>query len=267
MKHLILILLSVILLTGFHFAMAQDYLPLMEAEEPEGPQIYPYCPVSKIHDNNKCMNCHKLKIKNGKVEFGINEIDPVSKYNIPYALKIVHDGEKFTPYFLMESISSDIFKSAMDYIRWHPEFGKHIIMEIHSPGGSLMETWRIISIMDELKAEGWIFETHGKGFAASAGFLLMCNGNKGYRFVNPMAEFMWHELWTLAFLKLETPSSKEHEAKIFRHLMDTIHNWLTTRSHRTKEELDNLVEFKEYWLNGTDMVEMGFADDFIGRQL
>ena len=61
---------------------------------------------------------------------------------------------------------------------------------------------------------------------------------------------------------IDTPSKKEDEAKVFRHLQDTIHNWLVTRSTNelTKDEIDAWVRHKDYWMNGKDVIELGFAD-------
>lgn len=264
MKALI-IAICILAVAGFCFA---DIHHDVEAEQPEPEKG---CPVSKITDNNKCMDCHRMIVDDdGKAGFGLREYSPVDNYTAkPFCLDLVWDGDSITPYIEWRDIKDSTpqtFKQAMEYIEWHPEFGKTVVIEVHSFGGSLLDAWRAVGIMDYYKGRGYTIETRCHGMAMSAGFLLFANGTKGHRFVNPRAEFMWHELWSFAFLKVETPSKKEHEAEVMRHLQDNIHEWMAERSNKTKEELDAVVEFKEYWINGLDMVEAGFADGVFSGQ-
>lgn len=217
-----------------------------DMEEPKS-----ICPVTKISDNDKCLNCHVAP------DFGLKEGNPERYLDLPAGTKII-DGK---PYFKIEGIFSDYIQDFFNYVYWHPEY-RHVVLEIHSPGGSLLDAWKIIGLMDQAKKRGIVVETRCYGFAASAGFIIFINGDFDFRYVNKTAEFMWHELWSLSFLKLETPSKKEDEAKVMRHLQDTVHNWLITRCTKsiTKEEVDAWVRHKDYWLNGADMITMGFAE-------
>ena len=114
-------------------------------------------------------------------------------------------------------------------------------------------------------AKGKIIETRCHGFAMSAGFLIFSSGSKGHRLVSQSAEFMWHELLTFKMFAIETPSSTEEQSRILRHLQDTGNEWLSSVSNMTKEEIDDAIHKKEYWLRGSEMVEKGFADGFLGK--
>jgi len=269
MKKMTILAILALFFVSQPFGVLADPGFLDKEEEAEVPQtVYP-CPKTLITDNSKCMDCHKLvATPQGGVEFGFEEISVLDNYTAkPYGLELTYDGKMITPYIEWTDISpgsSSGLRAAMDYIKWHPEFSKTIVIEINSFGGSLFDAWRMVGIMDQYKEQGYIFQTQCMGKAMSAGFVLFANGNKGHRFVNPRAEFMWHELWSFEFFKINTPSKKEHEAEVFRHLQDNIHEWLAERSNMEKDEMDAFVEFKEYWVNGQEMLEVGFADAPLG---
>lgn len=67
---------------------------------------------------------------------------------------------------------------------------KKVIMEVHSPGGSLYEMWRIVSWMEEYdKIE---YETRAYGMAGSASLIIFLAGDK--RLVSRYPTFMWHNI-------------------------------------------------------------------------
>ena len=134
-------------------------------------------------------------------------------------------------------------------------------MEIHSPGGSLFNAQRIVGLMDDYKHWGGKITTKVNGFAASAGFYVFMNGDD--RLVSPTAQLMWHELYTFSFFKISEPSDSEDEARVLRHLQDTVNQWIADRSHLTKDEVDAMVKKKELWVNGLQALENGFATGLI----
>ena len=80
---------------------------------------------------------------------------------------------------------------------------------------------------------------------------------------SPQAELMWHELQALEGFGVTSPSSKEDEARVLRHLQDTANGWLAEVSDLTKQEIDDMVSYKEFWLTGTEAVKYGFADGLL----
>jgi len=214
----------------------------------------PFCPKTRISDNDRCLDCHVAP------DFKLKEAKPDRTMNLPYGSKLL--GDKL--YFVLTVVSDVDIQRFFDYVYWHPEI-KHVIIEVHSPGGSLLDAWKVIGLMQEAEQKGIIVETRCYGFAASAGFLVFVAGTMGNRFVNPNSELMHHELWTFKFFDVSSPSKKENEADVLRHLQDNIHRWLVKRSTQdlTKETLDDWVKHKDYWMSGQEAIDIGFADGVI----
>ena len=223
-------------------------MPITEEKE-KPPETW--CPKTRITDNDKCFLCHT------QPDFKLKESPPENAMDLPYGVQLV-DGKL---YYVVDAISGHTVAKFFKYLYWHPEF-THIVMEVHSYGGSLIEAWKVIALMDEAKKRGVVIETRCYAMAASAGFLIFVNGTLGERVVSRTAELMTHEIWSLAWLKVETPSKKEDEAKVMRHFQDTIHNWLVTRCTKdvTKDQIDEWVRHKDYWVNGAETIELGFAE-------
>jgi ATP-dependent protease ClpP protease subunit len=228
-----------------------ESIPTIEKDKKE---VEAFCPKTRISDNKLCFSCHVAP------DFGLREAKPHRDKDMPWDTKII-DGK---PYYIVDTVADDNVQDFFNYVYWHPEY-RHVVIEVHSPGGGLLDAWKIVGLMDEAKSRGITVETRCYGLAASAGFLIFVNGTMGSRFVNKTAELMHHELWSFRFFDFASPSKKEDEAEVFRHLQDTIHNWLVTRSTKTitKEELDEWVRHKDYWMNGAEAIELGFADGAI----
>lgn len=214
------------------------------------------CPKSLMKKD--CLKCHT------QPSFHLKEAPAGERYEYPnfYTSIVEKDGKKIGNYYVTE-INSALVKDAFDYFEKHNI--SHIIIEIHCPGGALIDAWRIAGLMGEQEKKGKILETRCYGFAASAGFLVMISGSKGHRFVNTHAELMWHELWSFKMFDLASPSDKEEEARVLRHLQDTGNDWLSKRSNLTKEEIDGKVKKREFWMTGSEAVNLGFADGFLNK--
>jgi len=215
------------------------------------------CPKTLMTE--KCLYCHVSPT------FRIKEADPHEPYKYPLGFKFGFDekGKPLVGRYVMETIDADKIADIMDYCAQYKV--DHIVLELQSPGGSLYEGYKIVGLMREWSNQGKIIETRCYGFAISAGFLIFATGTEGYRFAAPNAELMWHELWTLTWLSIDTPSSKEDEAKVMRHLQDNANAWLAQQSKMTKEEIDEAVKYKDFWMNGVEAVEYGFADALLVR--
>ena len=238
------IVFMVLLIGGMAYAQEIE-----KKEEPK--QIVQQCPKTKMTEG--CLSCHVIP------SFKLKESRPDATLDYPN-LSTTFFGD--TAYYLIEDIGAmaadrmfDFFK----YVSWHPNV-KHIVLEIQSPGGNMFVAWRIVGLMDLYKARGYTIETRCHGFAASAGFLIFANGSKGYRFASPTCEAMWHELITFKMFDISGPADKEDEAKVLRHLQDTANAWLVSRSKLSKEEWDQKIRKKEFWMNGKQAVEYGIAD-------
>jgi ATP-dependent protease ClpP protease subunit len=236
------------------------YEDVSTATEPEE-ESEKGCPITKITDNSYCFSCHILIRDADKIRYGVKEISPYNQYDVPYHTKII-DG---VLHYILEDINSDSVANFLNYAARHPELGKRVVVEVNSFGGSVFEAWRIKSYFVRFEKMGYTIETRTYGYALSAGFIVFVSGTMGHRLVDANAEFMMHELWSIEWPKVATPSSKEEEAKVYRHLQDNINNWIASRGNLSKDELDTLVEFRDYWLVGDEMIALGFADGFIAK--
>lgn len=210
------------------------------------------CPTTLMKTD--CLSCHV------RPDWKLKEAHPNRIYDLPAGTNLV--GGKL--YFYLTRIQDYRVRALYEWLQWHQDI-KHVVIEVQSPGGSVFAAKRIVGIMNQMKKEGYIVETHVNGFAASAGFVIFVAGSKGYRLVSPEAELMWHELRTFKFFDVSGPADKEDEADVLRHLQDTQNEWLASRSNMTKEEIDSAIRKKELWLNGAQAVEKGFADGFLGE--
>jgi len=199
-----------------------------------------------------CIRCHVGS------NLALKEVYPTAHLQAPVDVKVEIINGELKLSTLLKDIQSRQIEYLMDYARLHNV--KDITVEIHSPGGSLFDAWRIVGLFQEWEANGGTITTRAYGFAASAGFLVMASGTIGQRYVSSTAELMWHELLSFEMFKLSTPSSTEEESRILRHLQDTSNQWLSQRCNMTKEEIDEAIRKKEFWINGAQCVERGFAD-------
>lgn len=256
------ILLTVILSLVFvvpSFGNGLDlYVPTVEKEEPKGAQ----CPITTITDQKKCYDCHEIRKTEDKWKWVIRPQDhknPTQIYEFPNYVRIVN-GEAQGYYDLNGRVEVATFKIFAEYAL--QQGFKKVTIDISSGGGSLIDGWEICSLIKQMTNRGVKVTTQVRAYCASAAFLILVAGDE--RLVEPTAYMMTHELWTLAWLKLETPSSKEDEAITMRMFQDVIHEWLAERSGIAKKELDANVRHKDWWMSGKAAVEeWKFADGYI----
>ena len=221
--------------------------------EDEGKTESSICPKTKMKDS--CFKCHSIP------DWSLKEKTPEANREIPCCPEMTVTDNGKTAHLFITEINSSHAATFFEYLSWHPEIAK-CVFEIHSPGGSLFEAWRIIGLMEHWKARGMVIETRCYGFAASAGFILFVNGTPGHRFAAATSELMWHELYTFAMFKVSRPSDTEDEAIILRHLQNTASTFLAERSKRTVEQWKEMVYKKEFWCNGEEAKEYGLSDGY-----
>ena len=222
------------------------------------PVLKGQCPAPKIvGDVEACLKCHVM----AESKFRLKEFAPDAFLDYPSGAKI----KDSVGYYTLEAIDSERFEKALTYLKQHGM--KRIVVQIYSPGGSMMGAWKIIGLMREAQAEGIVIETRVYGLAASAGFLIFASGTKGYRLATPTAELMWHELLSFKLFDISGPSLKEYEAKVLRHLQDNANNFIASVSNLSKGKIDELIRNKEFWMNGAEAYKNGIADKLIGGEV
>ena len=212
------------------------------------------CPKTTMESD--CLECHL------KGDFRVKETSPTAHLVYPnYQMKIIGDGGVLKGYYFLEEINAGSVKDFFDYLDTHGI--TEAIIEVHSPGGSLFDAQRIVSLIQYWQSRGVKVETRLYGMAFSAGFYIFVAGD--VRYVSEYCDLMWHEIQSFAGfgLKIETPSSREDAARILRHLQNIRHQYLATRGKLTKEQIDEKVSKKEWWMSGPEAVKFGFADGLI----
>lgn len=271
MKTVISLLILSLFLTVFFFIPPvfsehqPSYSPATtDTKEEAKPEIW--CPATKISDNDKCMSCHRMrKDTAGKAYFGLRELPLDANYSeVPYNVKIISEDQQLVPYVNIDGTNSEKFWDAAQYIFWHPEF-KKVVIEIHSPGGSVMDAWRSVGIVQEMQKRGILVETRCYGLSASAAVLLLASGDIGHRYVSPHSEIMMHKVWTFKMFAIATPDSAEDQAATLKHFQENLNSFLISRSKLTKEKIEEFIFKKDFWFTGEKAIELGLADKFIGE--
>lgn len=244
---------SLVLIFSLLFTINGFCEPITEEEKDNGGT----CPITQIKgDSYACFQCHTKKT------FKIKEIVPFEDWEMPNnQSSMIYENEKpVAIYQIYGGIGSSEPKQINEFFTYleinHKEVRKMII-EIHSGGGSLFEGYKTVGVMKYWRSKGYHIETRVHGFAASAAFFIFCGGET--RLVSPESELMWHELITFEFFSMSGPADKEDQAAVLRHLQDTANTMLSEVSNMTKEEIDQKIRKKEYWMNGRQALEAGFA--------
>lgn len=217
------------------------------------------CPRTGIvGDVLDCMKCHAHNWR-------LKEVNPHEIFSYPNdKTKIVDEIGYFTITDTIGLLEANQFKESLEYFTRHKI--SHIVIELYSPGGSMFSGLRLVGLMERWQAihKSRIIETRCYGYAASAAFIIMTSGTEGYRYVSPVCQLMWHELIEFKMFSIETPSDKEEAARILRHFQDTMNTYLASCTNKmTKEDIDEKVKKKEFWMSGKQAVEIyGFADAF-----
>jgi ATP-dependent protease ClpP protease subunit len=225
-------------------------------QEHNYPPQYNPCPTGII-DNNKCLGCHAVRegrfiVKETKSDEGV--------YYPNVKTRIRHDKG----YYLETAVDADSFVDALHY--YEQKGITHVVLEMFSPGGSVMEAHRIVGYIEEWKAKGNILETRIYGFAASAAFYILCSGSEGYRYASPTSEGMWHQAWILRTFQIVTANSADIQSDMMTHIQNTVNQYIADHTGMTKEEIDSSVDGeKMLWLNGVQMKEKKVVDHLIGK--
>ena len=267
MKKLLVVAISILfVMVGVSNAIHSSYMGEVEEveEAPAPPEMY-RCPVSQMSDNSKCMDCHKMVLENGKPKFGLKEISLEAAYEEkPFGLNIVYSDGKLAGYYLLSDIRPTMLDQVKRYMFEHPEIGK-LIIEVHSPGGSVMGAWRMVGMIEEMRTRGIKIETRCYGLAASAGGILLIAGDIGSRFVNPHSHIMIHKVWSFSMFSVADPDSSEDKTDMLKHFQKNINDFFAARTNITVEELNSKTFHKMWWLTGREAVELGVADGMIGE--
>ena len=263
MKKLAVILIAVMLaVSGIAFAEPQGG-DVPEAKEEKAPETW--CPATRYTDNAKCSECHVMVMEDGKPKFGLKEIPlSASHSEKPYSMDIIRENGELVAYMIVGDINAGHFRDVSHYLYTHPEF-KKLVVEIHSGGGSVMASWRIVGIIEEMRSRGIKIETRVYGMAASAGGIILIAGDIGSRFVSPHAEIMIHKLWTFSMFEVSDSDSAEDKANLLKHFQANINKFFEERTNLTAKIINVKSLYKMWWFTGAEAIEHGVADGLVGK--
>lgn len=135
--------------------------------------------------------------------------------------------------------------------------GKEVIVNINSPGGDFFEGLAIYSLLRQ--HEGNV-TTRVLGLAASAASVIAMAGD--LRLISEVGFFMIHNVWTIGI----------GNRNDFRELADTLEEFdgtmadmYSTRASLDRKDVIAMLD-KETWLNATNSVDKGFANDLIAEE-
>ena len=259
MKKLI-ILLAIVLCAGFGFAYEES--GEVEEKEPVNntgiPQaVIDGCPTKGMMVNNMdCFDCHT------KPSFKVREAPPFERFDLPYDTRFeIRNGETIGHYTL-QSIRHEPVRKMFEYFDRRPNINT-VIINVDSYGGGIFEMWGIVSVIEEYKDRFNII-TECRTTALSAGLVAFMAADT--RLVSPTAQLMWHEVSAWTMFDKKFPSKAEHEAEMMRAWQDLSNSFIADKSGGkiTKEEIDNIISYRDWWLNGRDAVEKyGLATGYI----
>lgn len=257
---MLLIMLSIA--PQYSWAEDGDYEPVpstqTKGEEEEEGKLQSICPKTLMKET--CMSCHTKDWRTKEVAWDAHIDYP---YNTKIYKELKEHHTKIWGHYLLTSVDADTVKGVLDFFDEHNI--TYAVFEIQSYGGSAFEMWRIMGLMNSWKTHDKIIETRVNGMAISAGFGVFVSGSKGYRLVNPHAELMWHEAQAFEWPEITNPSKTEEKARVYRHIQDNSNTYIASVSNMTKEEIDEKVNFREFWMTGKEAIQFGFADGFIGE--
>jgi ATP-dependent Clp protease protease subunit len=148
-------------------------------------------------------------------------------------------------------------KSAGTPIEDIPASQRTIKFLINSPGGVIDDGLQIYDMMQLLKSEGVIIETHVTGKAMSMGSILLVAGSDGYRHAWPSANIMLHDASGGSQGKRADMGIRQEEIDYISERMKDIYR---THTDMTEEDLETIFTKGDYFMRAEEAKELGIID-------
>ena len=127
-----------------------------------------------------------------------------------------------------------------------------VVIEIHSPGGSLFEVWRIIALLEE-HGDKLHYETRVYGVAGSGGFMVFLAGDE--RLISRHAVFLWHNVEA----RMSAGDNKFFD--------DASNEYIASRTGMTfkqvEEKITNGERKKDWYFGAKEAIALGIAHGYI----
>ena len=128
-------------------------------------------------------------------------------------------------------------------------------MVFNSPGGSVLDGLALFDYLRQLRQAGHHVTTVALGRAASMGAVLLQAGDR--RLIGENAFMLVHEVSHLSAGKV---SELEDNVDFTRRLQKRLLAILASRSTLSDAQIARRWARKEWWLDASEAVELGFAD-------
>ena len=139
------------------------------------------------------------------------------------------------------------------------EPGTPIHMYINCPGGMVTAGYAMYDMMQAITSPVY---TYCIGFAASMGSILLSGGEKGHRYIFPMAEVMIHQPAIGGFQG--NSAEIEITVKQIRRTKERTAALLAANCGQPVERI--IKDFdRDYWMDAEEAVEYGIVDAIVGR--
>lgn len=160
-------------------------------------------------------------------------------------------------YPFVGEVSSKSVDACMDqltiWMRTRP--GEPIEIQFNSPGGSVVDGLALWDFIQTLKVKGHHITTSAIGYAASMAGILLQAGDA--RVIGRESWLMIHETSFGVYGKFgEVADRTDWIKRVQLRILDIF----ASRSTLSAEEIGDLWERKDWWLDSTECLELGFVD-------
>lgn len=161
-------------------------------------------------------------------------------------------------YSFLDPVMLESTSLCMDTIgQWFRE-NPHRPIEIvlNSPGGAVMHGLALVDYIHELRSAGATINVVVLGMAASMAAVILQAAEK--RIMGKHAYLMIHEVSSAA---IGTMSEIKDTAAFTERLQDRILDLFAERASISRDEIKEKWERKDWWMDATEAVAAGFADE------
>ncbi|HEA68479.1 hypothetical protein LCGC14_1265410 [marine sediment metagenome] len=168
------------------------------------------------------------------------------KTKMPYGVGVKNGVGSFV---FKGTIASTYIPDALKYFSKNNI--RQVVIEVHSPGGSLFEVWRIISLLESYDNE-IKYQTRALGLAGSGGFMVFLAGDE--RLVSRHASFMWHNTKGYGI--------DEEANKMFD---DRSNAYIASRTDMTIDQVREKIKNgeKDWYFGAKEAIALGIAHGYI----
>lgn len=161
----------------------------------------------------------------------------------------------FTGEITGESVG-EIIQAISNWSRQNAGADLEVIISSH--GGSIIAGMGLFDFLRQLKDKGHKVTTKAMGMAASMAAVVLQAGS-----VRQMGREAWLLLHEGQFSAQGTPGEVEDVVKWTERLRARIANIMVERSAMTGDEIQRKWKRKDWWLDSTECLELGFIDEIV----